>query len=94
MSTSIAGYAELSTRADELAADDALPPISHSRVATTDHVDRRALAGTRPTTSRSKSSTISGRRSLHHASAVVTFAPFFSVSGSGRIGYGFASASS
>ena len=50
--------------------------------------------GTRPSTSRSKSSMISGRRCLIHASRVVTLRPFFSVRTSGRSGYGLAFASS
>ena len=54
----------------------ACPAISHSRVATTDHATPGTAAGTRPTTSRSKSSTISapphvppsiGRRDLRAA---------------------------
>ena len=40
---------------------------------TTDHVTFGTLRGMRPSTSRSNNSTISGRRSFHHTSAVVTF---------------------
>ena len=58
------------------------------------HVTFGVLLGTRPYTSRSKSSTISGRRSFHQSSGVVTFCPFFNVSGSGRSGNGFALAGS
>ena len=45
-------------RADELTADDALPAISHSRVATMAHATPGTAAGTRPTISRSNASTI------------------------------------
>ena len=44
------------------------------------------FAGTRPSTSRSKSSTISGRRLSNHISAEVTGCPFFSVRIGGIIG--------
>jgi hypothetical protein len=94
ISTEIAGYAELSTVPTSWRPTTLRPPLVHSRVAIVAHETRGTSAGIRPTTSRSKSATISGRRWPHHASAVVTFAPFFSVSGSGSRGYGFASASS
>ena len=61
MSTVISGYAELSTRADQLLADrPARPPTSNVFRPLTVHVTFGTFFGTRPSTSRSKSSTISG----------------------------------
>ncbi|MEI9903368.1 MAG: hypothetical protein WDN06_04875 [Asticcacaulis sp.] len=54
------------------------------------HVTFGVSAGTRPYISRSRPSTISGRRCCHHWSAVVTFPPFFRVRISGQSGYGLA----
>ncbi len=53
-----------------------------------------ALAGTLPSTSRSKSSRISGRRDLDHICAEATGRPSFITSGSGQSGNGLALASS
>src|SRR5579883_128851 len=94
ISTVSAGYAELSTRPASNFPTTARPPTDAFTVLVTSQVTLGAFFGTRPSTSRSKSSTISGRRSRHHISAVVTLRPFFSVSASGRSGNGLAFASS
>ena len=64
----------------------ARPPTVKFSVRFTTHVTFGTFFGTRPRTSRSKSSTISGRRCFHHAAALVTLRPFFSVRTSGRFG--------
>ena len=94
MSTAIAGQAELSTWPTSCLPDTGWPSIVAVPLSETVHVTFGVLAGTRPYISRSKASTISGRRRDHHPSAVVTLPPSFSVSGSGRFGNGFALASS
>ena len=94
MSTVMPGYAELSTWPTSTLPMVGLSPTMPLAVSVTVHVTFGTDFGTRPSTSRSKSSTISGRRCLFHMSADVTFRPFFSVSGSGSIGNGLASASS
>jgi hypothetical protein len=86
MSTAIAGYEELSTWPTNCFAITGTPATCVLTVCFNSHFTAGTLAGTRPITSRSKSSTISGRRCFHHASAVVTLRPFFNVSGSGRSG--------
>src|SRR5437879_8769493 len=92
-STLIDGYAELSTCPTNCFSTTGKTPAFESVVFFTAQVTLRALGGMRPTTSRSKSSTISGRRRFHHCSADVTFCPLFNVSASGRSPYGFAFAS-
>ena len=94
MLTSIAGNVELSTRPVSFFTTTGMPPSVSFVVDVTSHVTFGTFFGTRPSTSRSKSSTISGRRSFVHIAAVVTFWPLFSVSTSGRSGYGLAVASS
>jgi hypothetical protein len=87
MFTSIEGKAELSTRPVIFLPTTGLSPTTPSVTwFTTVQVTFGTSFGTRPKTSRSKSSTISGRRSFHHASGVATFPPFFNVRGSGRSG--------
>ena len=74
MSTVIAGQAELSTcPISRLPFAGKLPTSPPVTFETTVQVTFGTLAGTQPTTSRSKSSTISGRRRFHHISAVLTF---------------------
>ena len=80
--------------ADELLPDDRIGTDLALTVLVTVQVTFGTFLGTRPRTSRSKSSTISGRRCFHHISAVVTFLPFFRVKTSGRFGKGLARASS
>jgi hypothetical protein len=70
-----------------------VPTVAFTVFATV-HVTFGTFFGTRPSTSRSKSSTISGRRWSHQTLAVVTFLPFFNFKTSGRFGYGFAVLSS
>ncbi len=94
MSTLIDGYAELSTCPTNFFSTTGKTPAFESLVLFTAQVTLGTLGGMRPTTSRSKSSTISGRRCFHHCSADVTFCPFFNVSASGRSPYRFAFASS
>ena len=94
ISTVIDGNDELATWPTSCRPMTACDPSDHSSVAVADHVTFGTLRGIRPTTSRSKSSTISGRRCVFQTRADVTFVPFASVSTSGRIGYGLASASS
>ena len=94
MSTLIAGQAELSTWPTSFLVTTGKSPTFSCVVLTTSHVTFGAFAGTRPYTSRSKCSTISGRRSFHHISADVTCSPSSVTSGSGSVGYGFAFASS
>ena len=71
---------------DELARDDRLVPTMPSTCFATVQVTSGTCPGTRPNISRSKSSTISGRRTFHHPPGVVTRCPFFDVSGSGKLG--------
>jgi hypothetical protein len=99
MLTVMAGYEELSTRpisclvitGTSLIGCGAPPPNppppigSPVSVLTTSHVTAGVFLGTRPYTSRSKSSLISARRAFHCA-AVVTRRPLFMTSGSGRSG--------
>src|SRR4029079_1626751 len=84
--TSIDGQSELSTRPCSCFSTTVFPATVVSRVSATVQVTLGTFGGIRPMTSRSKSSTISGRRCFHHASAVFTRWPFFSASGSGRLG--------
>ena len=107
MLTVIAGYDELSTRpiscfvitATSLIGCEAPPPNppppigSPVSLLTTSHLTAGMFLGTRPYTSRSKSSLISARRAFH-CDAVVTRVPFSITSGSGSSGYGLAVASS
>ena len=89
------GQAELSTVPRSCLAMTALLPTTRSvACVTTVHVTFGTFFGTRPKTSRSKSSTISGRRTFHHCAAVVTFWPSFVTSGSGKSGKGLALAGS
>ena len=92
--TLIDGYAELSACPINCFSMTGKTPAFESVLLFTVQVTLGTLDGMRPTTSRSKSSTISGRRSLHHCSADVTFCPLFNVSASGRSPYGLAFASS
>src|SRR5207248_8826064 len=94
MSTAIAGYEALSTWPTSCLATTAVRPTSSRSLLCTLQVTVGMSRGSRPYTSRSMSSTISGRRSVHHCSAVVTGLPFLRVRTSGRTGYGFASDSS
>src|SRR4249919_3055980 len=94
ISTVRSGYAELSAAPISSLPTTGRPPTWNCSVRLTRHATVGTVRGTRPSTSRSKSSTISGRRCFHHASALVTFLPFLSVSGSGSSGYGLATASS
>src|SRR5262245_46692603 len=94
-STVMEGYAALSTCPTSCLAITGWPPTLGSDVSgVAVHVTFGTLFGTRPTTSRSKASRISGRRRVVHISAVVTFVPFSSVKGSGRSGKGLAADSS
>src|SRR5688572_8716112 len=86
ISTAIAGYEELSTWPISCFAITGRPATCACTVCFSSHFTAGTFAGTRPNTSRSKSSTISGRRCFHHASAVVTLRPLFKVRGSGRSG--------
>jgi hypothetical protein len=94
ISTEIAGWDALSTRPTSCVPTTGRSPTIPLAVSVTTHVTVGTFAGTRPSTSRSKSSTISGRRRVRHMSAEVTVVPFFSVRISGRSGKGLASASS
>src|SRR6516164_10483474 len=94
ISTVASGKAELSAVPISSLPTTGRPPTLNCSVRLTRHATFGTFRGTRPSTSRSKSSTISGRRSFHHVSALVTFLPFSSVSASGRFAYGFASGSS
>ncbi len=82
MSTVIPGNAELSTWPTSCLPITGRPPTVDSTVRVTDHVTLGTFFGTRPSTSRSKSSTISARR-LDHIAAVVTLRPSFIVRISG-----------
>ena len=84
ISTLIAGYAELSTCPTNCFSMTGKTPVFESVVVLTVQVTLGTFGGMRPSTSRSKSSTISGRRWFHHCSADVTFCPLFNVSASGR----------
>jgi hypothetical protein len=86
MSTVIDGNDELSTWPVSCRPMTGRDPSDHSSDAVADHVTLGTLRGIRPMTSRSKSSTISGRRCVFQTRADVTFVPFASVSASGRIG--------
>ena len=86
MSTVIAGYDELSTWPTSCFAITGMPATCAFTVCFNSHFTAGTPAGTRPNTSRSKSSTISGRRCFHQTSAVVTLRPFFNVRGLGRSG--------
>ena len=90
ISTLICGSDELSTCPTSCFPITGCAPTISRTVFATVHVTDGTFFGTRPITSRSKSSTISGRRCFHHISGVVTFSPFFSVSTSGRFGNGLA----
>ena len=90
MSTLMEGAAELSMWPITRRAITGRPPTVVLMVSVTSHVTFGTLAGMRPTTSRSKSSAISGRRCFHQLSAVVTLAPFFKVRTSGQSGKGLA----
>ena len=90
ISTLICGSDELSTRPTNRFPITGCAPTISRTVFSTVHVTEGTSFGTRPMTSRSKSSTISGRRCFHHISGVVTLSPFFSVSASGRFGNGLA----
>src|ERR1017187_7611725 len=94
MLTVIAGYAELSTWPTIFLVTTGTSPFFSCVVPVTSQTTLGATLGTRPQTSRSKSSAISGRRLLHQTLADFTFLPFFSTSGSGSFGYGLAFASS
>ena len=94
MSTVIAGQAELSTWPTSFRTVAGMVPTRSSVVAVTSQVTFGTFAGTRPYTSRSKSSTISGRRLVHQTSGVVTRPPSLRTNGSGKVGYGLAFASS
>ncbi len=94
MSTVTAEYDESSTCPTSCLPIAGYRPIVPRPLLTTLQVTFDAAPGARPSTSRSKSSTISGRRWVHHVSAVVTLVPFLSVRTSGRSGNGLAVASS
>src|SRR5215471_3605421 len=94
ISTLIAGKDELSTCPVSIFATTGYLPTFVLAVSVTVHVTFGRFFGTRPSTSRSKSSTISGRRCSHHTLAEVTFFPFFNVNASGNCGKGFANDSS
>src|SRR5262245_33573947 len=79
MSTVMEGYVVLSTWPTSCRPTTGYLPISPFVELTTDQATLGTLRGTRPITSRSNASTICGRRSFHHVSAVVTFFPFSSV---------------
>src|SRR5262245_42150 len=86
-STLIEGQAELSTCPTKCFALTGISPTTRSTAwVVISHVTLGTFWGTRPMTSRSKSSTISGRRLFHHVSGLVTFFPFRNVSASGRSG--------
>src|SRR6266542_4911821 len=88
ISTLISGYDALSTCPRSCFPITGCEPTIASADLVTSQVTFGAVFGTRPTTSLSKSSTISGRRWFHHCAFVVTFLPFFRVRTSGRSGYG------
>src|SRR4051794_9924475 len=85
--TSIVGHAELSTTPCSCFSTTGTSPTIVSRVSTTFHATAGTCWGIRPYPSRSKSSTISGRRCFHHCSEVVTASPLLSASTLGRLGY-------
>src|SRR5262245_61445845 len=70
------------------------PPAGAAFAGATSHVTLGTSLGTRPYTSASKYSTISGRRSVHQASGVVTGLRALVTIISGRWGQGLALASS
>ena len=90
MSTLIDGYDELSGRPTSCFSITGKTPAFDLTVLVTVQVTLGTFGGTRPNTSRSKSSTISGRLSCHHSVAVVTFLSLLSVRASGRSGKGLA----
>ena len=94
MSTLIDGNAELSTRPTSDVVVTGRPPTFSAAVDATRHSTFGTVFGTRPYTSRSKSSTISGRRVSHQVFASVTRFPLLSTSGSGSFEWGPAFASS
>src|SRR3954453_23798424 len=83
MSTVTSGNAALSTGPTTSLPITGRPPTTNLSVRATFQLTFGTLAGTRPSTSRSNASTISGLRSFHQASAVATFLPLSRVSGSG-----------
>ena len=83
ISTLISGQAVLSACPMSSLAMTGYGPTVSFTVLVTVHVILGAFGGTRPSTSRSKSSTISGRRCFHHISGVVTGRPSFSLRISG-----------
>src|ERR1700686_3528131 len=86
----MAGYSELSTSPiRSLAITGVKPSVSWSTVFTV-HDTFGTFWGTRPYTYFENISSNSGRLSFHHISAVVTFWPLFSTSGSGIVGNGSA----
>src|SRR5579883_3370277 len=86
ISTLIAGYDELSTCPANCFVIAAKSPLLVLDVLVTSQRTDGTFPGTRPYTSRSKSSTISGRLWFHHISGVVTRFPFFRTNGSGKFG--------
>src|SRR5271170_1231832 len=90
ISTVISGYDELSTWPTSFFVMTGMSPLVSRVVLITSQRTLGVFAGMRPKISRLKSSTISGRRWVHHILAVVTRLPLFRMSGSGRLGYGFA----
>src|ERR1017187_6174279 len=89
-STLIKGSSELSTWPTSCLPTTGWEPTVASTVFVTVHVTFGTSLGTRPTTSRSKSSTISGRRCSHHIPGEVTFTPFLSTSTVGKLANGLA----
>ena len=94
ISTLMEGQAELSTWPMScLALARIMPTYSISSTSTV-QVTSGTFSGTRPYTSRSKSSTISGLLTSHHCLAVVTFFPALVFISSGITGKGLALLSS
>ena len=94
ISTVIARVRRVVDRADQLPADD-LAAVDRP-LARRDRSPRRCAARARhaPDDLALEVFDDLGPPPFHHASAVATFVPFFSLSGSGSTGYGFARASS
>src|SRR5690242_18385191 len=91
ISTLMVGQAELSTCPTSCFATTGISPTTRSTAwVVIVQFTFGTFFGTRPKTSRSKFSTISGRGCFHRIPGVVTFCPFFRVSGSGGSGYGLA----
>src|SRR5271168_3875104 len=86
ISTLIDGHNESSTCPTSCFSNTGKTPAFVLLLLVTVHVTFGTLGGTRPSTSRSKSSTISGRLCCHHSVAVVTFLPLLSVRASGGSG--------